>query len=91
MLEEVVSFTTNPGSALCRWDSSVAADQGVANDELLVAGLRKSRYAALEAGYMANTPDKRFNPSQGHNPVLPSIKPDMSVRPQAHMHLSSSN
>jgi hypothetical protein len=59
----------------------VAADQGVVDDEILVAGIRNSRYAALQAGYMANTPDKRLNPMQGHNPVLPSMKIEMSVRP----------
>ncbi|CAL8464050.1 g3585 [Coccomyxa elongata] len=62
-----------------RWDSSVAADQVVVNDEVLVAGLRKSRYTALQAGYMVNTPDKRLHPPQGPNAVLPTAKPATSV------------
>ncbi|BDA49172.1 probable disheveled-associated activator of morphogenesis 1 at N-terminal half [Coccomyxa sp. Obi] len=66
-----------------RWDSSVAADQVVVNDEVLVAGLRKSRYTALQAGYMANTPDKRLHPSQGPNAVLPTSKPATSVATSA--------
>ena len=63
-----------------RWDSSVAADQVVVNDEVLVAGLRKSRYTALQAGYMTNTPDKRLHPAQGPTAVLPTAKPATLVR-----------
>ena len=74
------TISTQTTLVVFRWDSSVAADQVVQNDEVLVAGLRKSRYTALQAGYMVNTPDKRLHPSQGPYAVLPTAKPATSVR-----------
>lgn len=61
----------------------MAPQQAVVNDEILVAGLRRSRYAALQAGYMANTPDKRLQTSRGSSANVPGKVADkaaMSVR-----------
>jgi hypothetical protein len=62
-----------------RWDSSVALDTDVIgkDDELMVAGLRKSIYSALQSGWMPSTPDKRLDPTLegADRPLATAIQP----------------